>query len=405
MSATATASAAFNINAETNPFPVVQYLLDQAAYFSMMSTPGAASGAAILSGGETIGFEIAEELLRFSIEMERPSADRGVRARNTAGQRIARFTHRWLFAPDDFDAHPGQEPPPTTFDPSRAQRFVMLDSVCAFGGGRDGFAGFGTGHTLPLTAGGRSLLLAGAVGAVMTGQGRFVGLDGVYTYCGSIAEERGFRGSLVLRMVDPDGRLHGRRSFAGMVAVPNPDPDFSYIAFRSIKPDDSWETTLNYGSDGTPLGLHLEPQLRTYNMDCGMTPHGPKSEATIGTVIGSMTADIVFNPLNPGGPGTNLAPIPFSNFDVYRFNAEGGALIGSIGGNGSEGRTFLMSLPAPNQRAVRFGGFGPLQNGFGALEGAVGMMAHNSAVGIAPHALATLFVCRIYDPAGRYRVS
>jgi hypothetical protein len=118
-----------------------------------------------------------------------------------------------------------------------------------------------------------------------------------------------------------------------------------------------------------------------------------------------MTADIAFNPLNPGGPGTNVAPIPFSNFDVYRFHSEDGALVGSIGGNGSEGRTFLMTLPANNQQAVRFGGFGPLQDGRGALTGAVGMMAHNSAVGIAPHALATLFVCRIFDPEGRHRAA
>jgi hypothetical protein len=395
--------AAFDVNAETNPFPVVQYLLDQASYFNMLSVPGAPLKT-ITSGGDTVGFEITEDLLRFSIEMEKPSVEHGVRARNCAGELLGRIKHRWLFAPDDFDAHPGEEPPPTAFDAGLEQRFVMLNSVCTFTG-HDSFLGFGAGHTIPVSAGGCPQLLAGAVGAILKGEGKFEGLDGVYTYCGSLHPARGFTGSVVLRVVDPTGRLRGQANSSRTAFIPSPDPDFSYIAFRAIKPDDSYKTTLTYKADGTPQGLHLEPQLRAFNIDCGVTARGPKSDTTTGFVLGSMTADIAFNPLNPGGPGTNVAPIPFSNFDVYRFHSEDGALVGSIGGNGSEGRTFLMTLPANNQQAVRFGGFGPLQDGRGALTGAVGMMAHNSAVGIAPHALATLFVCRIFDPEGRHRAA
>jgi hypothetical protein len=78
--------------------------------------------------------------------------------------------------------------------------------------------------------------------------------------------------------------------------------------------------------------------------------------------------------------------------------------VGSFAADGSEGRTFRMTLPVPNQQALRFGGFGPLQDGKGAFAGIQGMMAHNSAVGIAPHALATLFMVRIHDPGHRYRL-
>lgn len=400
----ATATPAFDINAQTNPFDVVQYLLDRAAYFNLLSVPAAGSGEAIVAGGDTVGFEIVEDLLRFSIEMETPSADRGLRARNTAGQKIASFHHRWLFAPDNFDGHPGEAPPPTPFDPSRQQRFVMLDSVCMFGA-RDGFMGFGAGHTQPVVAGGRSLLLAGGVGAVLSGRGRFHGLDGVYTYCGSLHESQGFTGSVILRMVDPNGQLHERRSVPEITAVPYPDPDFSYIAFRGIKPDDTYETTLIYQADGTPAGLHLLSQMKQYSVDCGTTAQGPVSSMAVGRLLGNMTADINFNPLNPGAPGTPAAPIPFSNVDQYRFMAQDGSPVASIEGHGSEGRVFAMTLPAGNQQAVRFGGFGPLEAGSGALEGAVGMMAHNSAVGISPHVLSTLFLCRIYDPSGRHRIT
>ena len=54
----APAAAAFDINSETNPFRVVQYLLDQAAYFNLLSVPAVGSIKTIESCGNTIGFEI-----------------------------------------------------------------------------------------------------------------------------------------------------------------------------------------------------------------------------------------------------------------------------------------------------------------------------------------------------------
>jgi hypothetical protein len=243
------------------------------------------------------------------------------------------------------------------------------------------------------------------VGAVLTGSGRFAGLDGVYTYCGDLDQSVGFKGSVVLRLVDPHSHINGRWSMPELEAVPYPDEEFSYISFRAWKPDPSYETTLIHAADGTPTGLHLLPQLKAYTVECGMTSRGPTAEVSLGQLIGSMATDIHFNPLNPGAPGTTMAPIPFSAVDLYRFMAEDGTVLGSIEGATTEGRVFVMPLSAPNQQAVRFGGFGPLQEGTGALAGAVGILAHNSAVGISPHVLSTLHVCRIYDPAGKYRAS
>jgi hypothetical protein len=34
-----------------------------------------------------------------------------------------------------------------------------------------------------------------------------------------------------------------------------------------------------------------------------------------------------------------------------------------------------------------------------------GLLMHNSAVGIAPHALSTVFIARISDPDGKYRMA
>jgi hypothetical protein len=80
-------------------------------------------------------------------------------------------------------------------------------------------------------------------------------------------------------------------------------------------------------------------------------------------------------------------------------------MAGSFVADGGEGRTFNMQLAgAPGQRALRFGGFGPLMNGTGAFRDIEGLMTDNSVVGVAPHAIVTFYVLRINDPDGRYRI-
>jgi hypothetical protein len=113
------------------------------------------------------------------------------------------------------------------------------------------------------------------------------------------------------------------------------------------------------------------------------------------------------------------SPIPFTDYNDYTFFDQKGDVIGGFGFNGGakfiaasyapeggEGRTFNMSLVgAQRQAALRFGGFGPIVNGTGMFTGIDGLLMHNSAVGIAPHALSTVFIARIYDPGGKYRVA
>src|SRR5437667_12552429 len=99
-----------DINAETNPFELVEHLLDQAAYFNFRSVPRPGSGAAVEGMGGARGIEIAEDLRRFVITMGLPTEQCGLQARNSVGEIVASFKHRWLFAPDDFVAHPGEKP-------------------------------------------------------------------------------------------------------------------------------------------------------------------------------------------------------------------------------------------------------------------------------------------------------
>src|SRR5215510_4292748 len=131
---------------------VVQHLLDRAFYFHLYSSPRAQSSVfrtAIRRADCDIGFQIRERLRRFEVLMDPPSVELGLRASNAIGEVMGTFESRWLFCPDDFQALPYIEPPPTSFDPTRRQRFVMLDGNCVLGNNGDGFYSFGTGTTFP----------------------------------------------------------------------------------------------------------------------------------------------------------------------------------------------------------------------------------------------------------------
>jgi len=381
----------------------VLQLLDQAAYLNTFSVPG---GPAASAGGRSSALEIDESLHRFVVHMDDPSKEGGLRASNRVGERVGRFRHRWMIIPDDFVATPDRVPPAIPLDPARSQRFVMLDGRCEFGD-KDSFRGFGTGRTFPMTVGGRSQLFVATVGTIIEGSGRFQGRDGTYTHCGALDAQRGFVGNLLVRVMDPEGRIHGHGSMGSLQALADPDPDVTYLVFRGQKRDKKQKTAFLFGADGQPAGLDVEQQLRLVDLDfSSRTSRGLRSTIRVGPVVGTMKARILFNLLSPGAPGTSLAPIPFLSYNRYSFFDRNGCAIGGFEADSLEGRTFLLRLAgAPRQAALRFGGFGPLLNGTGKFAGIQGLMTDNSVVGIAPHAIVTLYVLRVPDPDGRFRAT
>jgi hypothetical protein len=407
-----------DLNAETYPYEAVQHLLDQAAYLNMFSVPDKSMSSA-LDSGEAGSIEINELLHRFVAFIGSPTRGGAGAIHNTMGERVACFKHRWVFMPDDFRALPGREPPQTPLDDSRSQRFVMLDSICAFDNGRDGFRGFGTGRTYPIALDGKRHLLAAAVGNIEEGFGKFEGHEGTYTYSGTLSRERGFMGNLMCRVVDAEGELRSEGGLPDPQAEAFPETGVIYVVFRGQKKPNQ-KTSYLFSREGLPEGLYLEPQIRTFHCDFASGREGnPRSITHVGPVIGKLTAYIYFNLLNPGATGTANNPTSFEDYDDYVFFDRSGNEIGGFafdgGAGGSvghaapvpgEGRSFNLKLMgAPGQAALRFGGFGPLVNGRGKFEGVQGMLSHNAAVGISPHALSTVFVARILDPDGRYRAA
>jgi hypothetical protein len=397
-----------DINAETYPFETVQQLLDRAAFLNLLSMPAPeCSHIAVGGAGGVFGLRISEVLHRFEVSVQPPTLQSGLRAMNRVGEPVGRFFHRWMIIPDDFQALPHLEPPPTLLRPSQSQRFAMLDGICTFNGGRDGFRGFGTGTTYPVLVNGEPQLLAAAVGSILEGFGKFKGHEGTYTYCGSLSSQRGFTGNLLCRVIDPEGALRTDAALASSSSSVDLERGITYIIIRGQKKDRHQQTEYNIGRTGEVKGLNVSQQLKVVQIDAAMEERdGLRTTMSIGPVMGSMTAKILFNLLNPGAPGTPLSPIPFRSYNEYTFLDPDGQLIGTIVADGGEGRTFNMKLAdAPGQAALRFGGFGPIVKGTGQFEGIEGIMTDNSVVGVAPHALSTFYVLRINDPEGRFRQS
>lgn len=393
-------------DAAAYPPEVLQRLVDQAASFNVFSSPcaDAARAAIRLRGvnGDVIGFRVNEDLHRFSVSVQPPTAADGLKAANAVGEKYGTFSHRWMLAPDDFVASPGLEPPPTLLDPSRSQRFVMLDSVCTFGGGKDGFRGFGAGKTFPSTTDGEPSVLAAAVGTILEGFGAFANhSQGTYVHCGSLSPQQGFTGNLLLRVMDSQGTLRYAGSLPPMRSQPWPEPGITYVVFRgqAVASD---PVTQRVGPDGQFRGLNVVQGLRLVSLSSGLRGDGsPRSMTRVGQIIGRITAHVEFNPAAPGG--TALNPIPFTTVDDFNFTDGEGHDIGSFTADTSEGRVFNIAVSG--QAGIRFGGVGQILNGTGAFQDMRGLMTDNSVVIFTPHVSASLYVLRLHDPEGRFRAA
>jgi len=392
-----------NLNAQTYPFDVVQHLIDEAAIINTYAIPDSDRSAGWGATGAARGMELSETLHRFDVGVQPPDSESGVQVSNIVGEPIGKFKHKWQLIPDDFVATIGFQPPPTPLDPSRSQRFVMQDGVFTLGNENDGFRGFGTGRTYPVQANGRQLMMVAAVGEVLDGKGKFKDLEGSYVVSGEITKD-GFRGNLQVRVIDQQGQIRTSSGVPSIRQSVDRSGDLTFIQVRGQKRDANVETSYIFGPNGMPAGFKLWQELRVVYLDSASNGRlGLRSSEKIGQVVGRMTSQVFLNILNPGAPGTSLAPIPFSSHNEFFFVDDQGKTVGSCVAEDGEGRTFNVKLKgAPGQQALRFGAFQVITNGTGCFSGVTGLLTDNSIVGVAPHATSTLYVMCLSDPNGKF---
>jgi len=414
MSVAAQASALPDVNAETYPFEMVQYLLDQTANICLYSIPDKSyKDRATLTPRDTndffginggYGIDLESRLHRFDSVTGSSAACPGVVVEQVVGEEAGRFHARCMFGPDDLPWAPGKYPPPSIHDPWRSQRFTMLDGSLSFGEHNVLF--YGVGRTFPMTIQGKPLLFVGGVGNLTDGFGKFRGRQGSLVMTGQITPELGFCGNITCRIVDSLGGLRTDREIYPLTAIQDPDRDSTFIVMRGEKKNRSVKTTYGPPPGADLVSLVTPSQMRSAQYD--FTNHGgagPAAGARIGPVIADMEADVHFNLMAP--PGTAEKPVPFTTAEVYRFRDHDGRVAGTILGGVVEGISFDLKFPAaPRQPGVRFAGFGPITGGTGQFEGAQGMLTVNSVIGIAPHVLSLVHVLHLADPKrtmrGRY---
>lgn len=401
-----------DVNAQINPYDVVQHMLDRAATFNIFAlpdpehpdratlTPNDPQDYFGLNGG--YGLDIRSTLHRLATDVRPPSLDAGVRVDQRVGEAGGTLRCRWLFGPPDLQWTPGREPSPAIFDPWRSQRFAVQDGTFTFNDEGDGFSIYGIGRTFPMAVHRRPVLMVAAVGNLMEGKGRLQGMTGTFILTGRIVD-LGFRGNITLRALDWNGKLRSDDDLPGLKPVADPAPDDSFLVFRGVKKDSHVQTTFGPPPDARRVALITPSQMRS--ADFRWTAGGRRKARTrmsVGQVDANMDATVLFDLLAP--PGTPQNPVPFETEEEYRFIDSDGRLVGTVRTGVIEGISFNLEFPAlPGQPGVRFAGFGPITGGTGAFEGVQGMLTVNSLIGISPHALSLVHCLHILDPERRFR--
>jgi hypothetical protein len=393
-------------------------LLKAAAYFPIFNVPNPSvrpdpvylfpslNGIPLLDQLWT-AVNVHEQLHRFEVIVEPPAGGRGLTAINRVGEPVARVHIRFTPIPEDFQAAPNTLPPvPQILNPFRSQRVCMLDGQLDFqDAARSGIRAFGCGRTFPGTAGGQPVLYLGAVIDVLQGLGALAGLPdatlpgATMVINGYIQPQQGnLRLNLMLRVMDPRGRLRARGPLAPLQPIPDPDPEAVFMFFLG-EPDPSRPVQLITGPDGQPIGSHVFEKLRLIRI--GFNAGGAqdlRSASEEGPVVGTVGAVLHFQPLNP----QPIQPIQTTE-GVFTFSDLKGRPLGTVRSNMVEGRAFRTNLPGAPMPVFRFGGFGPLLGGTGEFAGAAGMMSMNSAISVFPRTLSNLYALRFEDPSGSLR--
>ena len=343
-----------------------------------------------------IGMDVNEDLHRFDIDVPDPGLN-GFHASNRVGEQVANIRIQWRVIPDDYVAFPNVQPPPTILDPTRSQRFCMLGGQMTFKDPEGSYLhAFGTGRTFPVMVGNQPQLRLGAVVDILEGFGRLQGVVGTIVVNGYITPPYSLDLSIVVRLLDPNGRFRPRSSVPALKPIANPDPSTVFMLLRG-EADPNNPITVNQTPDGRFLGTNLNEVLRLIYVDFDVS-RGMATKYRLGPVVGRLSTVTHVDPFS----GLNPTPLTTSNGVLTFFDGEGNTF-GTLQADLVEGRAFPAAVPGALSPFVRVGGFGPFIRGSGQFDGVIGMLTVNSALSLDPVAVSMLYLLRISDPDGRFR--
>ena len=381
----------------------VDVLLRRAAYLPLFSVPNPAVRNVPIPAPDDpsalVGMEVFEEMHRFSVRVEEPSQERGLRASNQVGEPVADIDIDWRVIPDDFFAAPDRRPPPTVLDPTTSQRFAMYDGHFRW---RDrqksSFHGFGTGRTFPTLVGGRPELRIGAVVDILQGSGKLAGAVGNAVINGFITPPYELDLCILLRILDPRGVLRSVGELTPLWAVPDPDPSSIVLMFLG-EADPARPITLSEDRAGRVVGATVHERLRRVGVDLdARSADGLRGRISRGGIVGSLSFTLSLDSRYPG------MPIPFQTRDgLFSFFDDDGRRIGTLSANAVEGRAFGAAVAGAPQPVLRVVGFGPLLAGSGIFAGVSGMLSLNGIISIPARTPSILYVLRLADPRSRFR--
>lgn len=381
----------------------VSSLLKRAAYFPLFSVPNPDLQNVPLPSPRDptrlIGMKVYEQMHRFDIKLDEPTAACGLRASNRVGQPVADISIDWRVIPNDFVPAPGVLPPPTELDPMRSQRFAMYDGHFDWKDRqKSGFRGFGVGRTFPTLVGGQPQLRIGAVVDILEGFGKLRGVQGNAVVNGFITPPNNLALNIMMRVTDPSQKLKATSRLTSLRQVPFPDPNATFLAFLG-EPDPNNPITLNMSPDGRVTGASVHELLRLVHIDFDVsTSQGMRSKVSYGTIVGSLSFSLLFD------SGDTRVPVPFQTTDAaFTFFDGEQRTIGTLNANIVEGRGFMSALENVPPPVVRVIGFGPFLGGTGQFANVSGMLSINGIISISARVPSILYVLRIFDPDENFR--
>lgn len=386
---------------ETHQADAVASALREAAYLPMITVqdPARPNIPLLSPRGRIIGVRVHEQSHRLQIRPAAPS--HGLRAANRTGEPAASVSIRWMLCPDNFEPLPGREPPPTELDPSRSQRFVMLDGEFRFNYERAGMlSAFGHGRTFPAIVNGQPVLRLGSVISSLYGTGQVAAPGAINTVTGVISPPGAMQLHFLWRIMDSSRSIQSDWEPGELHEHPDPSPDTTVIALLG-ETDPDRPVTLITGPGSMPIGSNVVERLRLVSLDWRASSIGGiRSVLRIGPVIGSLSGKLSFQPF----AGATVIPISTSEgrFTFWNFEGRG---IGELFANIEYGQAFPIPLAPAPVPVFKFSGFGRLLGGTGCFANATGMLALNAAVSVFPRTLSNLYLLRLDGPKERFRAT